>query len=85
MKGLAVAGIISGIKVDTGETNMAGHPGEQMTEGLDGLRDRLTDLFFRSAPIIVVLITSHIHTLLLVPVFCALLKQSAPKCVPYTA
>jgi fructose-bisphosphate aldolase class I len=37
------AGIIPGIKVDTGAKNMAGHPGEKITEGLDGLRDRLTE------------------------------------------
>ena len=43
VKALTEAGIISGIKVDTGETNLAGHPGEQITEGLDGLRDRLTE------------------------------------------
>jgi fructose-bisphosphate aldolase class I len=35
------AGIIAGIKVDTGAKEMAGHPGEKITEGLDGLRDRL--------------------------------------------
>jgi fructose-bisphosphate aldolase class I len=37
------AGIISGIKVDTGAKDMAGHPGEKITEGLDGLRDRLAE------------------------------------------
>jgi fructose-bisphosphate aldolase class I len=37
------AGIIPGIKVDTGEQDMAGHPGEKITEGLDGLRDRLAE------------------------------------------
>jgi fructose-bisphosphate aldolase class I len=36
------AGIIPGIKVDTGAKNMALHPGEKITEGLDGLRERLT-------------------------------------------
>jgi fructose-bisphosphate aldolase class I len=36
-------GIIPGIKVDTGAKDMAGHPGEKITEGLDGLRDRLQD------------------------------------------
>jgi fructose-bisphosphate aldolase, class I len=41
-KALTDAGIIPGIKVDTGATDMAGHPGEKITEGLDGLRDRLT-------------------------------------------
>lgn len=34
-------GIVSGIKVDTGTTGLAGFPGERVTEGLDGLRDRL--------------------------------------------
>lgn len=37
------AGIIPGIKVDTGAKAMAGHPGEKITEGLDGLRDRLAE------------------------------------------
>ena len=34
-------GIIPGIKVDTGAKELAGHQGEKVTEGLDGLRDRL--------------------------------------------
>jgi fructose-bisphosphate aldolase class I len=34
-------GIIPGIKVDTGTTDLAGFPGEKVTEGLDGLRERL--------------------------------------------
>ena len=37
------AGIIPGIKVDTGAKELAGHPGEKVTEGLDGLRDRLAE------------------------------------------
>jgi fructose-bisphosphate aldolase, class I len=36
-------GIIPGIKVDTGAKALAGHPGEKITEGLDGLRDRLAE------------------------------------------
>src|ERR1035441_6120514 len=40
LKVLADAGIIPGIKVDTGAKAMAGRPGEKITEGLDGLRDR---------------------------------------------
>ncbi len=36
-------GIIPGIKVDTGAKQLAGSPGEKVTEGLDGLRDRLTE------------------------------------------
>jgi fructose-bisphosphate aldolase, class I len=39
------AGIIPGIKVDTGTMDMAGHPGEKITEGLDGLRDRLAEYY----------------------------------------
>jgi fructose-bisphosphate aldolase class I len=39
------AGIIPGIKVDTGARDMAGHPGEKITEGLDGLRDRLAEYY----------------------------------------
>jgi fructose-bisphosphate aldolase, class I len=39
------AGIIPGIKVDTGAKDLARHPGEKITEGLDGLRDRLKEYF----------------------------------------
>ncbi len=38
---LDAAGIIPGIKVDAGTKPLALHPGETVTEGLDGLRDRL--------------------------------------------
>src|SRR5688572_19526561 len=38
---LAKQGIIPGIKVDNGSKPLAGAPGEQITEGLDGLRGRL--------------------------------------------
>ena len=40
---LSGAGIIPGIKVDTGAKPLAGHPGETVTEGLDGLRERLAE------------------------------------------
>lgn len=40
---LANKGIIPGIKVDAGAKDMAAHPGEKITEGLDGLRDRLKE------------------------------------------
>jgi fructose-bisphosphate aldolase class I len=36
-------GIIPGIKVDKGAKPMAGFDGEKVTEGLDGLRDRLAE------------------------------------------
>ena len=35
-------GIVPGIKVDKGAKAMANFPGEKITEGLDGLRERLT-------------------------------------------
>jgi len=38
---LVQQGIIPGIKVDNGAKPLAGSPGEHITEGLDGLRDRL--------------------------------------------
>jgi fructose-bisphosphate aldolase class I len=37
------AGIIPGIKVDKGAHLLAGHEGEKVTEGLDGLRQRLKE------------------------------------------
>ena len=40
---LADRGIIPGIKVDTGAKDLAGAPGEKVTEGLDGLRERLEE------------------------------------------
>ena len=43
VKVIVEAGIIPGIKVDIGAKDMAGHPGEKITEGLDGLRDRLLE------------------------------------------
>ncbi|MCH9655959.1 MAG: fructose-bisphosphate aldolase class I [Planctomycetes bacterium] len=41
VKALTDAGIIPGIKVDAGAKDLAAHPGEKITEGLDGLRARL--------------------------------------------
>jgi fructose-bisphosphate aldolase class I len=40
---LRQAGIVPGIKVDAGAKALAGFPGEKVTEGLDGLRERLED------------------------------------------
>ena len=39
---LSKQGILPGIKVDTGAKPLAGFPGETVTEGLDGLRERLS-------------------------------------------
>jgi fructose-bisphosphate aldolase, class I len=45
IKVIVDAGIIPGIKVDIGAKEMAGHPGEKITEGLDGLRARVNEYF----------------------------------------
>lgn len=42
-KYLGSRGILPGIKVDKGAWRMANFPGEKITEGLDNLRDRLTE------------------------------------------
>jgi fructose-bisphosphate aldolase class I len=40
---LSDRGVLPGIKVDTGAKPLAGHPGETVTEGLDGLRERVAE------------------------------------------
>jgi fructose-bisphosphate aldolase class I len=42
---LSKKGIIPGIKVDTGAKPLAGFKGETITEGLDGLRERLVEYY----------------------------------------
>jgi len=42
-KVLEQAGVMPGIKVDKGAKALAGHRGEMVTEGLDGLRERLAE------------------------------------------
>jgi len=44
-KVLADSGIIPGIKVDMGAKDLAGFPGEKVTDGLDGLRGRLAEYY----------------------------------------
>ena len=39
------SGAVTGIKVDIGAKSLAGSPDEKITEGLDGLRDRLKDYY----------------------------------------
>ena len=46
---LTSRGIIPGIKVDTGAKELAGHHGEKITEGLDGLRERCAEYFAMGA------------------------------------
>ena len=43
LKVMTDAGIIPGIKVDTGDKDLSAHPGEKIIEGLDGLRERLQE------------------------------------------
>ena len=40
---MRAAGVLPGIKVDLGTVGLAGFPGELITEGLDGLRERLKE------------------------------------------
>jgi fructose-bisphosphate aldolase class I len=42
---LTSKGVVPGIKVDLGAKPLAGAPGETVTEGLDGLRERLADYY----------------------------------------
>ena len=42
---LAKKGVVPGIKVDKGAKDLALAPGEKVTEGLDGLRERLAEYF----------------------------------------
>ena len=42
---LAQHGMLPGIKVDLGAKPLAGFPGETITEGLDGLRERLAEYY----------------------------------------
>ncbi|PBB37241.1 class I fructose-bisphosphate aldolase [Mesorhizobium sp. WSM3868] len=42
---IKAAGAIPGIKVDVGAKPLAGFPGDTITEGLDGLRERLADYY----------------------------------------
>jgi len=42
---IKAAGAIPGIKVDAGAKPLAGFPGDTVTEGLDGLRERLADYY----------------------------------------
>ncbi len=49
IKAILDAGMLPGIKVDLGAKDLAGHPDEKVTEGLDGLRDRLKEYVLMGA------------------------------------
>tara|TARA_B110000444_G_scaffold112045_1_gene105688 strand:- start:541 stop:1551 length:1011 start_codon:yes stop_codon:yes gene_type:complete len=42
---ISASGVVPGIKVDTGTKTLAGSAGEKITEGLDGLRERLKEYY----------------------------------------
>jgi fructose-bisphosphate aldolase, class I len=42
---LQTAGIVPGIKLDLGAKDLSGCPGEKVTEGLDGLGDRISEYY----------------------------------------
>ena len=42
---IKAAGSVPGIKVDSGAKPLAGYPGETITEGLDGLKDKLAEYY----------------------------------------
>jgi fructose-bisphosphate aldolase class I len=44
-KVISDTGALPGIKVDTGAKDLAGCPGEKITEGLDGLRERFAEYY----------------------------------------
>ncbi len=46
---LAASNVLTGIKVDNSTHDLAGAPGENITEGLDGLRPRLAEYFIMGA------------------------------------
>ena len=50
LKVITDAGMIPGIKVDVGAKQLAGFPGEKVTEGLDGLAARVEDHHLPKAP-----------------------------------
>lgn len=45
VKVMQTAGIVPGIKLDLGAKDLARCPGEKVTEGLDGLRDRIAEYY----------------------------------------
>ena len=78
------AGIIPGIKVDAGAHPLAGHDGEKVTEGLDGLRQRLIEYHALGARFAkwraVITIGEGLPTLACVEANCHALARYAALC-----
>jgi len=78
------AGIIPGIKVDSGAHPLAGHEGEKVTEGLDGLRQRLKEYYDLGARFAkwraVITIGDGMPTLACVEANCHALARYAALC-----
>ncbi len=78
------AGIIPGIKVDKGAHPLAGHEGEKVTEGLDGLRQRLKEYSALGARFAkwraVITIGDNMPTLACIEANCHALARYAALC-----
>jgi len=78
------AGIIPGIKVDSGAHPLAGHEGEKVTEGLDGLRQRLKEYSGHGARFAkwraVITIGDNMPTLACIEANCHALARYAALC-----
>jgi fructose-bisphosphate aldolase class I len=79
------AGLLIGIKVDAGAQALAAHPGEQVTEGLDGLRERLQGYFGMGARFakwrgVIAVDTAHLPTQACISVNAHALARYAALC-----
>ncbi|MCS3904405.1 fructose-bisphosphate aldolase class I [Methylohalomonas lacus] len=83
-KALVDQGIMPGIKVDTGAKDLAGHPDEKVTEGLDGLRERLNEYVELGAKFAkwraVITIGDHIPSQACIEANCHALARYAALC-----
>ncbi|HSM69171.1 MAG TPA: class I fructose-bisphosphate aldolase [Xanthomonadales bacterium] len=78
------AGVLPGIKVDKGAHPLAGHAGEKVTEGLDGLRGRLEEYVSLGARFAkwraVITIGEHMPTAACIEANCHALARYAALC-----
>lgn len=78
------AGVLPGIKVDKGAHPLAGHAGEKVTEGLDGLRGRLEEYASLGARFAkwraVITIGEHMPTAACIEANCHALARYAALC-----